>query len=237
MFSNNYTTIAVEGNIGSGKTTFLKHLQTFNVETTKHIECFAEPIDQWRDVRGLNLFQLLAEDMNRWCFPFQSYVQLSMLEMHQKEPKSPEVAIKLMERSLYSARYCFVENLHRRTHLREEEYAILDEWFQYLVKSESKVGVDLIIYLRTDPEVVFERIKKRNRVEEKNLTIDYLKDLHDLHEQWLMGDGSKYPKPAPVVTIDANQDLAEVKRVYDKHSADILNGSAIKEYHKVCKQY
>ena len=238
MFStHNYTTIAIEGNIGSGKTTFLKHLQTFNTETTKHIECFGEPIDKWRDVRGLNLFQLLSEDINRWCFPFQSYVQLSMLEVHQKVPKSPEVAVKLMERSLYSERYCFVENLYRRTHLREEEYAILDEWFQYLIKSEPKVGVDLIIYLRTDPEVVFDRIQKRNRSEEQNLTIEYLKNLHDLHEEWLLGDGSKFPKPAPVVTIDANQDLAAVKRVYDKHSADIISGSAFKQNRNVCKQY
>ena len=238
MFStHNYTTIAVEGNIGSGKTTFLRHLQGFNTETTKHIECFAEPIDEWRDVRGHNLFQLLSEDINRWCFPFQSYVQLSMLRMHQKSPKSTEVAIKLMERSLYSARYCFVENLFRRTHLKEQEYVILDEWFNFLVKSEPKVGVDLIIYLRTDPEVVFERIQKRNRIEEKNITIDYLKDLHDMHEEWLLCDGSKLAKPAPVLTIDANHNLAEVKRVYDKHSEDIINGSAIKQFHKVCKQY
>ena len=226
--ANAYTTIAIEGNIGSGKTTFLRHLQSFNKETSKHVECFGEPIEQWRDVRGFNLFQLLSDDPKRWCFPFQSYVQLSMLDMHQKQPKSAEAAVKLMERTLYSARYCFVENLYQRQHLRPEEYTILDEWFKYLIKTEPKVGVDLIIYLRTEPEVAFERIKKRNRSEEKNMTIEYLKDLHKLHDDWLMGDGSKYGLPAPVITIDANQDLDAVKRVYDKHSADILNGSAFK---------
>ncbi|CAG2117970.1 unnamed protein product [Medioppia subpectinata] len=232
-----YTTIAIEGNIGSGKTTFLRHLQDFSADTKQQIQCFAEPIDEWRDVRGVNLFQLLAEDIDRWCFPFQSYVQLSMLAMHQRLPTRPDVTIKLMERSLHSARYCFVENLFRRRHLRPEEYAILDEWFQYIVREEHGVGLDLIIYLRTDPEVAFERIRRRDRVEEKGLTIDYLRDLHDLHEQWLLGKGSQYAIPAPVIVIDANQPLVDVKRAYDRHSVDILNGSAFKPVHNVCKQY
>ncbi|CAG2161771.1 unnamed protein product [Oppiella nova] len=236
--SKSYTTIAIEGNVGSGKTTFLTHLQTFNDDTRRLIQCFAEPIDKWRSVRGVNLFSLLNEDINRWCFPFQSYVQLSMLQMHQTAPTDPEVAIKLMERSLHSARYCFVENLFRRQHLRREEYAILDEWFQWIVRYEPSVGIDLIIYLRTDPEVAFERILRRNRPEEKNLTLDYLKDLHHLHEEWLLGrQDSTFAIPAPVIVIDANQDLAEVKRVYDRHSVDILNGNAFKPIHNVCKQY
>ena len=35
--------------------------------------------------------------------------------------------------------------------------------------------VDQIIYLRTNPEVVHERIKKRNRKEEQTIPLEYLK--------------------------------------------------------------
>lgn len=226
--SKNLTTIVVEGNIGSGKTTFLEHFSTISQSTQRHTEVFGEPIEKWRNVRGINLFELLYEDINRWCFPFQSYVQLSMLEIHQKEPKTNDISIKLMERSIYSARYCFVENLFRTNRLKPEEYIVLDEWFKYIVNNERNVNVDLIIYLKTDPEVVYERIKKRGRNEEKNITLNYLKSLHELHEQWLYKK-SEFAIPAPVLIIDANSDLEQVKRLYDKHSQNILNGNTINE--------
>lgn len=226
--TQNYTTIVCEGNIGSGKTTFLQHFNQMSESTVKQTEVLSEPIEKWRNVRGLNLFQLLCDDTKRWSFAFQSYVQLSMLELHQKQPISTDITIKLMERSLYSARFCFVENLFRNKLLKHEEYVILDEWFQYIVNNEHNVNVDLIIYLRTDPEVVYERILKRGRNEEKNITLDYLKSLHELHEEWLL-NRSKFAIPAPVITIDANSNLEEVKRLYDTHSQNILNGNAIKE--------
>jgi len=47
---NNPFTICIEGNIGSGKTTFLNHFQNFNNATI-----LQEPVDLWRDVAGVNL--------------------------------------------------------------------------------------------------------------------------------------------------------------------------------------
>lgn len=43
-------TVAVEGNIGSGKTTFLNHFNKYD-----SVAVFAEPIDLWRDCNGYNL--------------------------------------------------------------------------------------------------------------------------------------------------------------------------------------
>ena len=42
--------------------------------------------------------------------PFQSYVQLTMLDNPLHQSAKP---VKLMERSIFSARYCFVENMHK----------------------------------------------------------------------------------------------------------------------------
>lgn len=53
-----------------------------------------------------------------------------------------------------------------------------------------------LVYLRTTPEVVYERMKARGRSEETSVSLDYLKQLHDLHEDWLV-HGLK-DRPAPV---------------------------------------
>lgn len=43
-------TVVVEGNIGSGKTTFITHFNKFS-----NVALFSEPIDMWRDCNGHNL--------------------------------------------------------------------------------------------------------------------------------------------------------------------------------------
>ena len=75
-----------------------------------------------------------------------------------------------MERSLFSARHCFVENLHDSGNMSDAEFSVLCEWFDFLASgqlSKIDVGVDLIIYLRTSPEVAYERKKSRARKEEE----------------------------------------------------------------------
>lgn len=46
--------------------------------------------------------------------------------------------------------------------------------------------MDYIVYLRCSPEVCFDRLNHRNRVEETDkVTLDYLRELHEQHENWL----------------------------------------------------
>ena len=56
-------TVVVEGNIGSGKTTFLQHFNKFSEE----VETLAEPVDKWRNANGHNLLQMMYEDPHRWA--------------------------------------------------------------------------------------------------------------------------------------------------------------------------
>eukprot|EP00090_Calanus_glacialis_P025208 TRINITY_DN3929_c0_g1_i1.p1 TRINITY_DN3929_c0_g1~~TRINITY_DN3929_c0_g1_i1.p1 ORF type:complete len:244 (-),score=68.27 TRINITY_DN3929_c0_g1_i1:99-830(-) len=206
-------TVLVEGNIGCGKTTFLEHFAQFS-----QVEVLKEPVDRWRDVNGHNLLQLMYEDPARWAMPFQSYVQLTMLDHHLHKSGKP---IKLMERSIYSSRYCFVENLHKSGKMLGCEFEVLDEWFKFATDNSGlNINVDLIIYLRTTPEKALERVNIRNRSEENSIPLEYLKDLHDLHEDWLMK--KKYPLAAPVLVIDADQDMPEMQAEYRKHEPSIF---------------
>ncbi|RWS18187.1 hypothetical protein B4U80_04345, partial [Leptotrombidium deliense] len=161
--------VAVEGNIGCGKTSFLNN---FSETCKEKVKIFSEPVNKWRNVGGYNLLDLMYEDPKKWSFAFQQYVQLTMFQIHNEmsEYDDGKAVLKMMERSLLSARYCFVENLWQSGLLTRVEYDIIDEWYHKLMKSES-TKLDCIIYLRTDPEVCLKRIKQRNREEEQHIDL------------------------------------------------------------------
>ena len=85
-------TVIVEGNIGSGKTTFLQpFLQNPNIEVCP------EPVEKWRNLQGHNLLQKMYQDPSRWSMLLQTYIQLTMVQLHNQPCQRP---VKIMERSL-----------------------------------------------------------------------------------------------------------------------------------------
>ena len=52
-----------------------------------------------------------------------------------------------------------------------------------------------------------ERVQKRSRGEENLISMSHIRDMHQLHEEWLVD--AKYPRPGPVVVINADEDLEE----------------------------
>ncbi|XP_033217452.1 deoxynucleoside kinase-like isoform X2 [Belonocnema kinseyi] len=192
-------TVCIEGNIGSGKTTFLSHFK--KCENTIVIE---EPVELWRDVSGTNLLELMYKDPSRYACTFQSYVQLTMLQLHTRETSHP---YKVMERSIYSVR-CFIENMKRMNVLQNVEAYLLEKWYDWALEN-TKVQADLIVYLRTTPEVVYQRMRTRARKEEDCVSLDYLKLMHQIHDEWLY-DRTLFSVPSPVITLDADKNLEEI---------------------------
>lgn len=195
-------TIAVEGNIGSGKSEFIKRFQNID-----NIDILLEPIEKWTDLYGHNLLHMMYNDPSRYFALFQQYAFLTQMEQHAiiNNP------IKMMERSVYSARYCFVENL-KISDFHNTEYHVLIAWFDFIKKHlNSMLNVDLIIYLQTTPEIAYSRLKQRQRVEEHNIEFEHIKDLHNLHENWLVQE--QFPRPSPVLILNANKDFKDM--VYD----------------------
>ena len=77
------------------------------------------------------------------------------------------------------------------------------------------------MYLRSSPEVVYERIQKRNRSEESTVSLEYLKQLHEAYENWLFHSNIT----VPVLQINVDEDIAQVKKLYAKHQDCILGQS------------
>jgi len=126
-----------------------------------------------------------------------------------------------MERSIFSGRYCFIENLHRSGVMQPAEYSVITEWFKWITNNLD-VNVDLIVYLRTDPDVVHRRILNRARQEEKTVPLSYIEDLHKIHEDWLHYQ-TTHAVPAPVIEIDANVELPEMLQQISQVKDQILN--------------
>lgn len=158
----------------------------------------------------------MYQDSKRWGLSFQTYVQLTMLQTHMKKTTQ---SVKLMERSIFSAKYIFVENLYKNGMMKDVEYHILTEWFNWIVNNLD-VNLDLIVYLRTSPETVLQRIQKRNRREERNISLDFLKSLHVLHEDWLLH--RKYRIPAEIMVLDADKGIEEMMELFQNSRNKIL---------------
>lgn len=204
-------TVFIEGNIGVGKSTLLKYFEKFD-----SIETIPEPIERWQNFNGSNLLELMYKDTEKWGFAFQSYTALLML---QNQMKPSEKKIKIMERSFFSGKYCFIELLRETNKLKKEEYDILQEWNEYIEKSFD-VQPDLIVYLRAMPENVYERIKQRNRGEEQSIDMNYIQRLHELHENWLVrGENIS----VPVLILDASVNANQVQEEFEKSRKKFFN--------------
>ncbi|XP_011787497.1 PREDICTED: thymidine kinase 2, mitochondrial isoform X1 [Colobus angolensis palliatus] len=204
--------ICVEGNIASGKTTCLEFFSN-----ATDIEVLTEPVSKWRNVRGHNPLGLMYQDASRWGLTLQTYVQLTMLDRHT----CPQVSsVRLMERSIHSARYIFVENLYRSGKMPEVDYVVLSEWFDWILRNMD-VSIDLIVYLRTNPETCYQRLKRRCREEEKVIPLEYLEAIHHLHEEWLI-KGSLFPVAAPVLVIEADHHMERMLELFEQNRDRIL---------------
>lgn len=196
----------LEGNIGSGKTTTLSFLR--RTYTPEQVEIYEEPVHRWCNLNNDNLLRLYYNDTRRWSFQFQQYSLLTMLQAMRSAAEKPTCAkIRVFERSVYSGKMVFMENLRETNFIDNASYQIYMEWFDYIVNNIRKdndddddddnaindgdynqqkhLQIDLFIYLKESSRVLFERVQQRNRPEEKSITFEYIDNLNKHYNRWL----------------------------------------------------
>ncbi|KAH7425400.1 hypothetical protein KP509_11G052300 [Ceratopteris richardii] len=177
-------TICVEGNISVGKTTFLQKIANEIIELRDLVEIVPEPVDKWKDVGPdhFNLLDAFYNEPERYAYTFQNYVFATRL-MKEQETSRGIKPLRLMERSIFSDRLVFVRAVHEAKWMSELELRIYESWFDPFISALPGLVPDGFIYLRASPDTCLQRLHMRNRPEEQGVTLEYLRGLHEKHEQ------------------------------------------------------
>ena len=156
--------ITIDGNIGCCKTSILNYFHK-NYKTAIDIE----PIESWTE------YLKSMYDSDNSTYNFQIKVWIDRCWIQEKSN-----VIVLMERSPYFIKNVFVEKAFEDKTINEDEYNNIHK----LHKTTDELWQpNAYIYLRSDPEMCYNRIKKRGRESEKNIKLEYIKRIHELHEE------------------------------------------------------
>ena len=148
----------IEGNIGAGKSTFLKMIKEY-----LNLQVVMEPHEQWQKVGDEhNLLDLFYKDPKRWAYTFQSYAFVSRIMNQQAHARTNPYMVQLLERSVFSDRYCFAYNAYELGYMNALEWKLYQEWFSWLVDTYMR-RPDGFIYLQTNPDICYERLPKKKK--------------------------------------------------------------------------
>jgi deoxyadenosine/deoxycytidine kinase len=177
---------SIEGNIGSGKSTFIEKLK----EQLKHIDGIPvvyvpEPVDEWESIQsvdGRNMIELFYADSKQYAFAFQMMAYITRLAYLKREMKKYPDCILISERSLLADYHVFARMLYDSGDISQEQFEIYKRWFNEFLEDVVMTG---IIYLKTDPQLCFERCTSRARKGENTISLEYLNNCSSMHDKWL----------------------------------------------------
>ena len=156
-----YNYVAIEGNIGSGKTS-LSNLMSDEFNAKIVLERFAD-----------NPFlPKFYDDQERFAFP----LEMSFLADRYQQLTDDLAQFDLFKNFIVSDYYIFKSLIFAQVTLQKEEYALYRKMFDIMYKEISKP--DLYIYLYQNTDRLLENIKKRGRIYEQNIEASYLQKIH-----------------------------------------------------------
>ena len=180
--------IAIEGNIGCGKTTLIKNLSV--KKGFEHFGIILEPIEVWQP-----WLHEMYNDPQRWSFFFNLKVLLTLSSWFPRTDAATPVNV-ICERSPLACRHVFCKVQHERHELSDKE-------MELLMEAHDALGwePDVVIYLRAPPDVCEKHMMQRGRTSEANVSLQYLTQVHDKYEE-LFQTPSKYK----LVVVETNED-------------------------------
>lgn len=198
--------IAIEGNIGAGKTTLCRMLES-------EFDCRLI-LEQFTDNPFLPHFYKNPE---RYAFPVELFFMTERHKQLQESLSQPELFPQLV-----ISDYFFIKTLlFAKNNLNDEEYRLFQRLFHTLNATFKKP--DLLVYLhRSVPDLVT-NIHKRGRDFELQIRADYLQALQDAYFNYFKAENDFPVLIIEVTAVDFRQDqsayekiLGLMKRSYSK---------------------
>ena len=156
-----YNYIAIEGNIGAGKTTLAHKIgDDFNAKLV---------LERFADNPFLPKFY---NDNDRYAFP----LEMSFLADRYQQLSDDLAQFDLFKNFIVSDYYIFKSLIFAQITLAKEEYTLYRRMFDIMYKEITKP--DLYVYLYQNTERLLENIKKRGRDYEQNIEANYLEKIH-----------------------------------------------------------
>ena len=194
--------IAIAGNIGVGKTSLAKILSK-NYNWKLELE----------SVKNNPYLSDFYKDMDKWSFHLQIYFLNNRFEQNQKILNSKKPVIQ--DRTIYEDEVIFTKNLYESGYLKKREYDNYLKLFNSIIKYVKPP--DLIIYLRNkNIGKLVNNIEKRDRVFEKSIQIQYLKNLHLSYEKWIKNYNLNKILIVDVTELDFIKNTKDLEFVIDK---------------------
>jgi len=156
-----YNYIAIEGNIGSGKTSLAQKMgDDFNAKLV---------LERFADNPFLPKFYA---DEERYAFP----LEMSFLADRYHQLSDDLGQFDLFKNFIVSDYYIFKSLIFAQVTLPQEEFKLYRKMFDIMYKEIPKP--DVYVYLYQDTDRLLENIKKRGRTYEQNIKQQYLDKIH-----------------------------------------------------------
>lgn len=189
-----YKYLCIEGNIGTGKTTFVQLInQEYNCEMI---------LEEFQDNPFLPLFY---KDRDRYAFSVELFFMTERYKQLQRQ---------LVNQGLFHeftiADYSFVKSLlFAKNNLIEEEYRLFQQLWQVLNSPFPKP--DILVYFHRSIDQLCRMIDERGREYEKLIQPDYLLTIQNTYFDYF-----KNILTFPVLIIDLNDvNFIDNKKGYD----------------------
>ena len=198
-----YNYIAIEGNIGAGKTSLAKLMSDeFNARVI---------LERFADNAFLPKFYT---DKERFAFP----LEMSFLADRYQQLIDDLAQFDLFKNLIVSDYYIFKSLIFAQVTLQKEEYTLYRKIFDIMYKEIVKP--DLYIYLYQNTNRLLDNIKKRGRDYEQNIEASYLQKIHDGYSGFIKTEQHLNTLIIDVSELDFvnnHNDYKQVLRIINSH--------------------
>ena len=175
--------IAIEGNIGAGKTTLVSKIaEDFNAKTV---------LERFADNPFLPKFY---KDQNRYAFP----LEMSFLADRYQQISDDLAQFDLFKDFIVADYHIFKSLIFAKVTLSEDEFRLYKTLFDIIYKEMPKP--DLYIYLYQNTDRLLANIKKRGRSYEQEIPAEYLEKINNGYLDYI-----KTQKDLNVLIVDVSE--------------------------------